>query len=134
MFSEIWMPQNSVSFVICNFFRFPEVLPEDLQALKKCTSLYITEKEALVLDEINLAICRGEYGRERFTTNDVIVDSNEFKDFFDLVNDTIICNSAIDLGFTDGGWLQINNTVSYYYIFNMWQTFGILEKFLSCRL
>ena len=95
------------------FLRFPKIIPEDLRALKKCVSLYITEKEAAVLDEVNLTLCKGEYGRERFTTNDVIVELEEFRDFFNLVNDTIICRNAIDLKFTDGGWLQINNTVSH---------------------
>lgn len=72
----------------------------------------MTEEEALVLDEINLVVCKGEFGPEKFTNQDVLVEYAEFSRFYELVSDTVICKVAIDMGLTEGGWLQINNTVS----------------------
>lgn len=80
--------------------------------MKKCISYFMTKKECLVFDEINIQFAKGEFGREHFNCNDIIVEYEEFCEFFDFIEDCVISTAALELGFTKGGWLQINNTVS----------------------
>lgn len=94
------------------FYRYPHNIPAELKKVQKCRSYYINEQEVKVLNEINLKQCKSEYGTESFNENDVVVELDEFRKFFDLVTDTVISRAAIDMGFTNGGWLQVNNTVS----------------------
>lgn len=107
--------------IFCRFYltvkfdpacRFPRMIPSELKKVQKCKSYYITKEEVSVINEINKTICKGEFGKKSFNENDVVVELDEFKTFFELVADTVISRSAIDMGFTNGGWLQLNNTVS----------------------
>lgn len=109
-------------------FRFPNRLPEELKAVKPVQSHFITEKEAAVLDEINFKDCNAAFGPQNFTVNDLVVKVDEFREFFELVSDCMIPKRAVELGLTQGGWLQINNTVSIIYQWYVlgWSIFSFL--------
>ena len=113
--------------------RFPRMIPTELKKVQKCRSYYISKQEVKVLNEINLRQCKGEYGTQDFNENDVVVELEEFRQFFDLVTDTVISRAAMDMGFTNGGWLQINNTVCYYFIMNRYPAM-CKETMCNCSL
>ncbi|XP_076261501.1 uncharacterized protein LOC143197163 isoform X3 [Rhynchophorus ferrugineus] len=59
-------------------------LHQDLYNCTNIRSYYITEAEARLLNEINLKHCDHQFGREQFTSRDLIVrlsDANEFYQF-----------------------------------------------------
>lgn len=82
------------------------------QDIYNCTcirSYYITEAESKLLNEINFMHCDSQFGRDQFTTRDLIVrlsDANEFYKFLDscytkLLNGTVTPNDRC-------GFIRIN--------------------------
>jgi len=84
----------------------------EVQTLGRCQTHYLTTSEAFALTHLNSSQLKYDFGDEPFSTSDIVVEFAEFKAFFEMVTDTVRCKVASDLGFTEGGWLQINNTVS----------------------
>lgn len=70
-----------------------------------------------LLNKINLMVCKGEYGTLSFNENDVIVETDKFRHYFELVADTVMSRAAVDMKLTNGGWIQINNTVGFLIFF-----------------
>ncbi|KAK3724266.1 hypothetical protein RRG08_043266 [Elysia crispata] len=110
--------------------KYPNTFPDELGKKDPLVSHFITEAESKLLNEINTDHCDFEYGQNPFTTKDLIVDLDEFGDFFKLVKKTfpaevlakmggeIVSNTTSTNIKSDlshfCGWIQINNTVSPY--------------------
>ncbi|CAI9717586.1 Hypothetical predicted protein [Octopus vulgaris] len=112
------------------FSRYPNSFPDELGKRDPLTSYFITEHEAKLLNEINTVHCSYEYGKQLFTTQDLIVNMAEFEQFHDIVKKSFPTEDqqedtrAHDMSlprksdrpqFMDYcGWLQINNTITPY--------------------
>ncbi|GFO19252.1 hypothetical protein PoB_004575700 [Plakobranchus ocellatus] len=111
--------------------KYPNTFPDELGQKDPLVSHFITEAESKLLNEINTDHCDYEYGHNPFTTKDLIVDLDEFGDFFRIVKKTFPAevlakiNAEVNLSSTTSlvmkndlsqfcGWIQINNTVSPY--------------------
>ncbi|XP_013065562.2 uncharacterized protein LOC106054299 isoform X1 [Biomphalaria glabrata] len=110
--------------------KYPNTFPDELGKKDPLVSYFITAAEAKLLNEINVTHCDYEYGHNPFTVKDLIVDLEEFEEFFKIVKKTfpaevlakiggeLSLSAAAPLGKTDlsqcCGWMQINNTVSPY--------------------
>ncbi|XP_014249279.1 uncharacterized protein LOC106666525 isoform X2 [Cimex lectularius] len=67
--------------------KYLNYLNSDIYSCTCIRSYYITEHEAKLLTEINLKHCEGRFGRDHFTTKDLVVmlsDASEFYEFLDL--------------------------------------------------
>ena len=107
--------------------KYPNTFPDELGKKDPLISYFITEPEATLLNEINTSHCDYEYGRNPFTVKDLIVDLDEFGEFFKVVKKTFPADILARIG-NEGsslttpdlkpdlsnlcGWIQINNTVS----------------------
>ncbi|RUS80474.1 hypothetical protein EGW08_011752, partial [Elysia chlorotica] len=109
--------------------KYPNTFPDELGKKDPLVSHFITEAESKLLNEINTDHCDFEYGQNPFTTKDLIVDLDEFSDFFKLVKKTFPAEVLAKMGgevvstisspvksdlSQFCGWIQINNTVSPY--------------------
>ncbi|XP_047003144.1 uncharacterized protein LOC124621766 isoform X1 [Schistocerca americana] len=60
-------------------------------------SYYITDAEARLLNEINVRHCEGQFGRDLFTTKDLVVrlqDAGEFYNFLDVCYNKLLLSSS----------------------------------------
>lgn len=112
--------------------KYPNTFPDELGKKDPLVSYFITEAEANLLNEINTAHCDFEYGHNPFTVKDLIVDLEEFEDFFKIVKKTFPADVLAKINEEPAapvipspvkpdvsqfcGWLQINNTVSPYIV------------------
>jgi hypothetical protein len=67
--------------------KYLNVLHQDLYNCTAIRSYYITEVEAKLLDEINFRHCDSFFGKEKFSTKDLIVrlsDAQKFQQFLDV--------------------------------------------------
>ncbi|XP_059170979.1 uncharacterized protein LOC131952374 isoform X2 [Physella acuta] len=110
--------------------KYPNTFPDELGKKDPLVSYFITDAEAKLLNEINTAHCDYEYGHNPFTVKDLIVDLEEFEEFFKIVKKTFPADVLAKIGgeVTTShrtsptkpelsqycGWMQINNTVSPY--------------------
>ena len=111
--------------------KYPNTFPDELGKKDPLVSHFITEAESKLLNEINTDHCDYEYGHNAFTTKDLIVDLDEFGDFFKIVKKTFPAEVLAKMGGEVNvsnpspstvksdlshfcGWIQINNTVSPY--------------------
>ncbi|GFS12818.1 hypothetical protein ElyMa_001381200 [Elysia marginata] len=111
--------------------KYPNTFPDELGKKDPLVSHFITDAESKLLNEINTDHCDYEYGHNPFTTKDLIVDLDEFGDFFDIVKKTfpaeVLAKMGGEVPLTSTsppavksdlsqfcGWIQINNTVSPY--------------------
>ncbi|KAH9524819.1 hypothetical protein Btru_027953 [Bulinus truncatus] len=110
--------------------KYPNTFPDELGKKDPLVSYFITAAEAKLLNEININHCDYEYGHNPFTVKDLIVDLEEFEEFFKIVKKTFPADVLAKIGGeltspavppsvkTDlsnfCGWMQINNTVSPY--------------------
>ncbi|CAL1526445.1 unnamed protein product [Lymnaea stagnalis] len=110
--------------------KYPNTFPDELGKKDPLVSYFITDAEAKLLNEINTAHCDYEYGHNPFTTKDLIVDLEEFEEFFKIVKKTFPADVLAKIGgeltppamtppvkpelSNSCGWMQINNTVSPY--------------------
>lgn len=114
----------SVRIVELRFLsKYPASYPE---GTKNLTSQYATEHEAKLLNEINTVHCENEYGSQPFTTQEELVEFEEFEQFYsviknhydmsgDRVDETLAKSpQGKDSAGDDHGWIQVNNTVIPY--------------------
>lgn len=110
--------------------KYPNTFPDELGKKDPLVSYFITEAEASLLNEINTAHCDFDYGHSSFTVKDLIVDLEEFEEFFRVVKKTFpaevlakiggepsspVMSPAVETELSQFcGWIQINNTVSPY--------------------
>lgn len=80
-------------------------LHQDIYSCTCIRSYYITDAESRLLNEINVRHCDNQFGRDLFTTRDMIVrlsDVNEFYNFLDVCYSKLIqgtCNPKDRCGF-----------------------------------
>lgn len=85
--------------------KYLNYLHQDIYSCTCIRSYYITEAESRLLNEINARHCDNQFGRELFTTRDLIVrlsDANEFYNFLDVCYSKLIqgtCNPKDRCGF-----------------------------------
>ncbi|CAH0562184.1 unnamed protein product [Brassicogethes aeneus] len=96
-------------------------LHQDLYNCTNIRSYYITESEARLLNEINFKHCDYQFGREQFTTRDLIVrlaDANEFYQFLGHCYNKLV--SAVEADSLDRcGFIRINReSVVPYTVYN----------------
>ncbi|CAG5123757.1 unnamed protein product, partial [Candidula unifasciata] len=112
--------------------KYPNTFPDELGKKDPLVSYFITEAEASLLNEINTTHCDYEYGHNPFTVKDLIVDLEEFEEFFKIVKKTFPADVLAKINEEPAppampspvkpdlsqfcGWLQINNTVSPYIV------------------
>ncbi|CAG5120240.1 unnamed protein product, partial [Candidula unifasciata] len=112
--------------------KYPNTFPDELGKKDPLVSYFITESEANLLNEINTTHCDFEYGHNPFTVKDLIVDLEEFVEFFNIVKKTFPEDFLSKIGGEPAapgvsapvktdlsqfcGWIQINNTVSPYIV------------------
>ena len=65
--------------------KYPSKYPEEISNRPPLASEFITAAEATLLNEINRDHCQHGFGHDLFTTDDIIVKVQEFKDFFTIV-------------------------------------------------
>ena len=101
--------------------KYPSTYPDELKSRPPLMSHYITESEAKLLNEINMDHCAGEYGKQPFVTQDLIVKMSDFEDFYSIVKKHFppsllaqLSGNQVQEKKTNGGWVQINNTVVPY--------------------
>lgn len=110
--------------------KYPNTFPDELGKKDPLVSYFITEAEASLLNEINTAHCDFDYGQTPFSVKDLIVDLEEFEEFFKVVKKTFPADVLAKISeervapvmsptiYSDlsqfCGWIQINNTVSPY--------------------
>lgn len=112
--------------------KYPNTFPDELGKKDPLVSYFITESEANLLNEINTTHCDFEYGHNPFTVKDLIVDLEDFVEFFKIVKKTFPADFLAKIGGEPAtssvstpvktdlsqfcGWIQINNTVSPYIV------------------
>nr|CAD7567988.1 unnamed protein product [Timema californicum] len=77
--------------------KYLSYLHSDIYSCTCVRSYYITEAEAKLLNEINLKHCEGCFGRETFTTKDLVVrlqDAGEFYNFLDVCYNKLLLSSS----------------------------------------
>lgn len=85
--------------------KYLNYLHQDIYSCTCIRSYYITEVESKLLNEINVRHCDFQFGRDTFTTRDLIVrlsDANEFYNFLDVCYSKLIqgtCNPKDRCGF-----------------------------------
>lgn len=85
--------------------KYLNYLHQDIYSCTCIRSYYITEAESRLLNEINVRHCDNQFGRDLFTTRDLIVrlsDANEFYNFLDVCYSKLIqgtCNPKDRCGF-----------------------------------
>lgn len=85
--------------------KYLNYLHQDIYSCTCIRSYYITEAESRLLNEINVRHCDYQFGRDMFTTRDLIVrlsDANEFYNFLDVCYSKLIqgtCNPKDRCGF-----------------------------------
>lgn len=85
--------------------KYLNYLHQDIYSCTCIRSYYITEAESRLLNEINVRHCDNQFGRDMFTTRDLIVrlsDANEFYTFLDVCYSKLIqgtCNPKDRCGF-----------------------------------
>uniref|UniRef100_A0A1B6L2S1 Uncharacterized protein n=1 Tax=Graphocephala atropunctata TaxID=36148 RepID=A0A1B6L2S1_9HEMI len=90
--------------------KYLNYLHADIYSCTCIHSFYITEAEARLLNEINGKHCDSQFGRDVFTTKDLVVklkDANEFYTFLDVCYSKLLHN-GID-GKEKCGFIRINN-------------------------
>lgn len=96
-------------------------LHQDLYNCTNIRSYYITEVEARLLNEINLKHCDYQFGREQFTSRDLIVrlsDANEFYQFLGHCYHKLVNTQEPDLP-NRCGFIRINReSVVPYTVYN----------------
>ena len=65
--------------------KYSKQYPEEISSRPPLASKFITTAEATLLNEINREHCQDGFGHHLFTTNDIVVKVQEFKDFFAIV-------------------------------------------------
>lgn len=85
--------------------KYLNYLHQDIYSCTCIRSYYITDAESRLLNEINVRHCDNQFGRDLFTTRDLIVrlsDANEFYNFLDVCYSKLIqgtCNPKDRCGF-----------------------------------
>ena len=102
--------------------KYPRKYPEEISNRPPLASEFITTAEATVLNKINSDHCQHEFGHTLFTTDDIIVKVQDFKDFFGIVQEHFgdippeiepgeVIKQQPGIRQVTGGWLQVNNTI-----------------------
>ena len=102
--------------------KYPSAYPVEISSRPPLASDFVTTAEATLLNEINRDHCDHGFGHDLFTTDDIIVRVQEFKDFFAIVQkhfDNIsveiepgeVIKQKPEVRQVTGGWLQVNNTI-----------------------
>ncbi|CAH1121422.1 unnamed protein product [Ceutorhynchus assimilis] len=96
-------------------------LHQDLYNCTNIRSYYITETEARLFNEINLKHCDYQFGREQFTSRDLIVrlvDANEFYQFLGHCYHKLVNTTEVDVP-NRCGFIRINReSVVPYTVYN----------------
>lgn len=90
--------------------KYLNYLHADIYSCTCIHSFYITEAEAKLLNEINNKHCEMQFGRESFTTKDLVVklkDANEFYTFLDVCYSKLLHNGIDNK--EKCGFIRINN-------------------------
>nr|XP_014287878.1 uncharacterized protein LOC106688092 isoform X4 [Halyomorpha halys] len=90
--------------------KYLSYLNADIYSCTCIRSFFITESEARLLTEINIKHCEARFGREQFTTKDLVVrleDASEFYNFLELCY-TKLMNPLSPIN-TRCGFVRINN-------------------------
>jgi len=77
--------------------RFLQVLPPEVNSCTCIRSYYITDSESKLLNEINLKHTDCSYGKEAFTSKDLVVrlkDAKEFHKFLDLCHKKLVLKKS----------------------------------------
>lgn len=77
--------------------KYLSYLHSDIYSCTCIRSYYITDIEARLLNEINVKHCEGQFGREPFTTKDLVVrlqDAGEFYNFLDVCYNKLLHSSS----------------------------------------
>jgi len=77
--------------------RFLQVLPPEVNSCTCIRSYYITDSESKLLNEINLKHTDCSYGKEAFTSKDLVVrlkDAREFHKFLDLCHKKLVLKKS----------------------------------------
>ena len=94
--------------------KYPSTYPDELKNRPPLMSHYITDKEIKLLNEINTEHCAREYGNYQFSSQDLIVKLEDFEEFYSIVKKHFpdeILKTLPQKNKSDGGWVQVNNTV-----------------------
>lgn len=85
-------------------------LHQDLYGCTNIRSYYITEAEARLLNEINFKHCDYQFGREQFTTRDLIVRTQDATEFFKFLGHCYnkLMNSVDADSLNRCGFIRIN--------------------------
>ncbi|XP_066993187.1 uncharacterized protein [Anabrus simplex] len=76
--------------------KYLNYLHSDIYSCTCIRSYYITDAEARLLNEVNVKHCEGQFGREPFTTKDLVVrlqDAGEFYNFLDVCYNKLLLSS-----------------------------------------
>ena len=112
--------------------RFPKITMDNMGNVGPIYSYYVTEAEAKLLTNINAQCYHYAFGNKAFTTKDLIVSLSDFENFYNRARQHFLSKSnpaeskvpisqPVDNApttRTDGGWVQINNTVVPYVLRN----------------
>merc|ERR1719319_144744 len=77
--------------------RFLQVLPPEVNSCTCIRSYYITDSESKLLNEINVRHSDSTFGKEAFTTKDLVVklnDAREFHKFLDLCHKKLVLKKS----------------------------------------
>lgn len=77
--------------------KYLSYLHSDIYSCTCIRSYYITEAEARLLNEVNVRHCEGQFGREPFTSKDLVVrlqDAGEFYNFLDVCYNKLLLSSS----------------------------------------
>ncbi|KAK7790207.1 hypothetical protein R5R35_013172 [Gryllus longicercus] len=94
-YSEKFCAVRMVEMKLLN--KYLSYLHSDIYSCTCIRSYYITDSEARLLNEINVKHCEGQFGREPFTTKDLVVrlqDAGEFYNFLDVCYNKLLHSSS----------------------------------------
>lgn len=77
--------------------RYLQVLPQEVNSCTSIRSYYLTDNESKLLNEINLKHTDCSYGKEAFTSKDLVVrlkDAKEFYKFLDLCHKKLVLKKS----------------------------------------
>ncbi|PNF34901.1 hypothetical protein B7P43_G01413 [Cryptotermes secundus] len=77
--------------------KYLSYLHSDIYSCTCIRSYYITEPEARLLNEVNMRHCESQFGRELFTSKDLVVrlqDAGEFYNFLDVCYNKLLLSSS----------------------------------------
>ena len=77
--------------------KYLSYLHSDIYSCTCIRSYYITDAEARLLNEVNVRHCEGQFGRDPFTSKDLVVrlqDAGEFYNFLDVCYNKLLLSSS----------------------------------------